>query len=199
MASGKLWDNLGSTTFVTTKGGADKTRLSKRGEWRRRIAESSDDELDFLSSSSRSDDVEQLTAAKSKLKTKKQLGKAVIQGQEADCRPDHPPKRKLPNFKKITNAAPGGTSTSRGGTSNATHKAPKQTKSYGILATLHDNKNERLSGPSDGPSSDKDSFDGSTYASISPQQKARKFPGLTLSPLRSVIRTRHTLTLPGAA
>lgn len=161
MNSGKLWDDLGSTTFVTTKGGPEKaksfTHNAKRQELSRKIAESSDDELDFLSSSSKSDNI---IPTRRKPRVKKQLEKASIQGREADHHPDYPPKKKFPDFKKIRKAVPGegGSSTSRSKTSNTTHRAPKQTKSYGILATLHDNENERLSPLSDGPSSDKDSL-----------------------------------------
>lgn len=146
MSSGKLWDDFGSTTF---------TNNTKRKEFWRKIAESSDDELDFLSSGSRSDDVVP-TRSKPRAK-KKQPGKA---GLEVDHHPSNPPKKKFPDFKKITNAVSeeGCSSTSRSKTSNTTQKASKKTKSYGILATLHDNENERLSTLSDGLSSDKDSL-----------------------------------------
>ena len=169
MSSGKLWDDLGSTAFVTTKGGPEKaktfTHSAKRRELSRKIAESSDDELDFLSSSSKSDNV---VPTRRKPRVKKQLGKASIQGREADHHPDHPPKKKFPDFKKITKAVPeeGGSSTFRSKTSNTTHRAPKQTKSYGILAALHDNENERLSPLSDGLSSDKDSLVDYTHSLI---------------------------------
>src|SRR5579863_1140262 len=101
MGSGKLCEDLGSTTFVTNKNDTTKTtpptRNAKRRELRRKIDESSDDELDFLSSSSRSDDVEQRIPTKSKPRTKKrQSGKAVI--QDADHHPDQLAKKKLPNF-----------------------------------------------------------------------------------------------------
>jgi hypothetical protein len=169
MSSGKLWDDLGSTTFVTTKGGPEKAKSftddAKRRELSRKIAESSDDELDFLSSSSRSDNV---VPTRRKPRVKKQLGKASIQGREVDHHPDCPPKKKFPDFKKITKAVPeeASSSTSRSKTSNTTHRAPKQTKSYGILATLHDNENERLFPLSDGLSSDKDSLVDYTHPSI---------------------------------
>jgi hypothetical protein len=158
MSSGKLWDDLGSTTFVNTKDGPEAksfTDNAKRKELWRKIAESSDDELDFLSSGSRSDDVV-TTRSKPRAK-KKQPGKA---GLEVVNHPNYAPKKKFPDFKKITNAGPeeGCSSTSRSKTSNTTQKASKQTKSYGILATLHDNENERLSAVSDGLSSDKDSL-----------------------------------------
>jgi hypothetical protein len=121
----------------------------------RKITESSDDELDFLSSSSRSDDVVP-TRGKPRAK-KKQPGKT---GLDVDHHPSYPPKKKFPDFKKITNAVSEGgcSSTSRSKISNTTQKASKKTKTYGILATLHDNENEQLSTVSDGLSSDKDSL-----------------------------------------
>jgi hypothetical protein len=182
MSSGKLWDDLGSTAFVNT-GGPDKAKSStdnaKRTALRKKIDESSDDELDFLSSGSRSDNVIP-TRNKPRAK-KKQPGKAFVQGQEVDHHPDYPPpKMKFPDFKKITHAAPeeGSSSTPRGKTSKTKQKTSKQTKEYGILATLHDNENKRPPALSDGLSSDKDLFP------VSPQQGAQQFPGLALSPLR---------------
>jgi hypothetical protein len=182
MGSGKLWDDLGSTAFVNTDG-PDKAKSStdnpKRKALRKRIDESSDDELDFLSSGSRSDDVIP-TRNKPRAK-KKQPGKAFAQGQEVDHHPDYPPpKMKFPDFKKITRAAPeeGSSSTPRSKTSKSKQKTSKQTKEYGILATLHDHENERLPALSDGLSSDKDLFH------VSPQQEVQQFPGLALSPLR---------------
>ena len=191
MGPGKLWDDLGSTTFVTIKNDAEgtmpSTRNAKRRELERKMNESSDDELDFLSSSSRSDDVEQPIPTKRKPRLKKkQPEKAVIQGREADYHPDGP-KKKLPDFKKIVNTVQeGSSSTSRSKTSSTTQKALMQTRSYGMLATLHDNENGRLSWPSDGLSSDEDSSVDRTHSSIqvSSQREIQKFPGLRLSPLR---------------
>jgi hypothetical protein len=182
MSSGKLWDDLGSTGFVNTDGpdnAEPSTDNTKRTALRKRIAESSDDELDFLSSGSRSDDVIP-TRNKPRAK-KKQPGKAFVQGREVDHHPDYPPpKMKFPDFKKITHAASeeGSSSTPRSKTSKTKQKTSKQTKEYGILATLHDNENERLPALSDGLSSDKDLFH------VSPQRGVQQFPGLALSPLR---------------
>jgi hypothetical protein len=182
MSSGKLLDFLGSTAFVNTDG-PDKAKSStdnaKRTALRKRIDESSDDELDFLSSGSRSDDVIP-TRNKPRAK-KKQPAKAFVQGREMDHHPDYPPpKVKFPDFKKISHAAPeeGSSSTPRSKTSKTKQKTSKQTKEYGILATLHDNENKRLPAMSDGLSSDKDLFH------VSPQRGVQQFPGITLSPLR---------------
>jgi len=203
-ASGKLWDDLGSTTFVTTenkKNDPEKTRTStrdaKRRALRKRIVESSDDELDFLSSSSRSDDVEQLVPTKSKPRAKKKHpAKVTIQGEEVDYHPDYLPKRKLPDFKKITNAAAetpeGGSSASQSKTPNARQQSLNPTKSYGILATLHDNENKRLSAPSDGLSSDNGSL-------ADQQREVQKFPGRALSPLRSCDRDSPPADTPGGS
>jgi hypothetical protein len=194
MGSGKLWDDLGSTTFVTAKNDAEETRPSARSAKGREISRntvgSSDDELDFLSSSSRSEDVEELVPAKDKPKTrKKQLGGTIIQGRELYYHPDYLPKKKLPDFKKVTNAVPEerSSSTCRGKTSSAIKKAPKQARSYGMLAALHDNENGRLPSLSDGPTSDEDPLVDDTHLSIqvSPQPEVQKFPGLALSPLRA--------------
>jgi len=194
MGSGKLWDDLGSTTFVTAKNDAEETRPSARNAKRREISRntvgSSDDELDFLSSSSRSEDVEELVPTKNKPRTKKkQLGGTIIQGREMDYHPDYLPKKKLPDFKKVTNAVPEERSSSacRSKTSSTIKKAPKQARSYGMLAALHDNENGRLSSPSNGPTSDEDSLVDDTHMSIqvSSQPEVRKFPGLALSPLRA--------------
>lgn len=181
MNSGKLWDDFGSTAFVNTD--SDKAKSStdnaKHTALRKRIAESSDDELDFLSSSSRSDDVIP-TRNKPRAK-KKQPGKAFVQGREVDHHPDYPPpKKKFPDFKKITRTASeeGSSSTPRSKTSKTKQKLSKQAKEYDILATLHDNENERLPTLSDGLSSDKDS------SHVSPQRGVQQFPGLALSPLR---------------
>ena len=195
MGSGKLWDDLGSTTFVTAKNDAEEpgpsARNAKRREFSRKTVGSSDDELDFLSSSSRSEDVEELVPTKNKPRTKKkQLGKTIIQEREVDYHPDYLPKKKLPDFKKkVTNAVPEERSSSacRSKTPSTTKKAPKQARSYGMLAALHDNENGRLSSPSSGPSSDEDSLVDDTYMSIqgSSQREVQTFPGLTLSPLRA--------------
>ena len=211
MGSGKLWDDLGSTTFVTAKTDAEETRPSARNTKRREIPRktvgSSDDELDFLSSSSRSEDVEELVPIKSKPRTKKkQLGKAIIQGREVDYHPDYLPKKKLPDFKKVTNAVPEEASSSacRNKTPSTTKVAPKQARSYGMLAALHDNENGRLSSPSDRdrPSSDEDSLVVDTHLSIqgSSQRELQTFPGLTLSPLRTGNQgSPHTDTPRGRA
>lgn len=141
------------------------------------MSESSDDEIDFLSSGSRSDDV---IPTRNKPRTKKrQPGKSFVQGRELDHHPDYPPpKRKFPDFKKITPAAPeeGCSSTPQSKTSKAKQKISKPTKEYGILATLHGNEN-RLPALSDGLSFDKDLFH------TSPQRGVQQFPGLSLSPL----------------
>jgi hypothetical protein len=183
VGSGKLWDDLGSTTFVTTKSDARNSRLSaKRRELARKIAESSDDELDFLSSGSRSDDVEDSIPSKSRHRSKKkQPGDSIVQRQESDCHPSYTPKRKPPNSIKSRNPVPGeeSSSTSRSKASNASKKTPKQTKSYGIISRLHNNENERLSGQS----SDECSLDDSAHPSTR-RREIQKFPGLTLSPLR---------------
>ena len=182
MNSGKLWNDLGSTAFVNTDG-PDKanssTDTAKRTALRKKMAESSDDELDFLSSGSRSDDVIP-TRNKPRAK-KKQPVKAFVQGREVDHHPDYPPpKRKFPDFKKITRATPeeGSLSTPRSKTFKTKQETSKQTKEYGILATLHDNENNRPPALSDGLSSDKD------LSHVSPQQEVQQFPGLALSPLR---------------
>ena len=194
MGSGTLWDDLGSTTFVTAANDAENTGSftynAKRRESFRKIVESPDDELDFLSSGSRSDDVEQQIPIKSKPRTKKkQPGKAIILGRTANYHPDHLLKKKLPDFKKITAAAPeqGRSSTPRSKTFKATQKALKQTKSYGMLATLHNNENERLSQLSDGSSSDNGHLGEYIHPLIhvSPQWEIQKFPGLTFSPLQA--------------
>ena len=185
MGSGKLWEDFGSTTYVTNKNDATKTtpsiRNAKRRELRRKIDESSSDELDFLSSGSRSDDVDQLIPTKSKPRTRK---KQFV--EDVDHRPDHVPKKKLPDFKKITNVVQeeGSSSTSRSKTSNTTKDTLKQTMSYGILATLHDNENVQPSWPSDGLLSDKVD-DTHLSTKVFSQREIQKFPGLALSPLRA--------------
>ena len=193
MGSGKLWDNLGSTAFVNTDG-PDKTKSStdqtKRMALRRRVAESSDDEIDFLSSGSRSDNIIP-TRNKSRAK-KKQPDKAPVQGRKVD-HPDYPPpKMKFPDFKKIVHAAPeeGNSSTPGSKTSKAKQEISKQTEEYGILATLHDNENKRLPAQSDKLSSDKDLFH------VSPQGGVQLFPGLTLSPLRGSDQGATNLDTP---
>jgi hypothetical protein len=198
MSSGKLWDDLGSTAFVNTDG-PDKAKSSvdnaKRTalKLRKTIDESSDDELDLLSSGSRSDDVIQ-TRNKPNAK-KKQPGKAFVQEREVDHHPDYPPpKTKFPDFKKITRKAPeeGTSSTPQRKTSTKTkQKTSKQTKEHGILATLHGNENKRLPTLSDGLSSDKDLFHGS------PQRGVQQFPGHTLSPLGSDQGATHLDTPRG--
>ncbi|KAI0305986.1 hypothetical protein B0F90DRAFT_951504 [Multifurca ochricompacta] len=182
---GKLWDNLGSTKF--SRGNVVKTNplttSAKRSDLFRKMIESSDDELDFLSSGSRSDDVEETHSSKSKRRAKKQTEKLIVPGLELIYHPDYLPKRKLPDFKKITVVSEEeGPSTSRGNISDAARKPLKQTKSYEILATLHNNENERLPKLS----SDEDSLGDPTQLSsrVSPHPKVRKFPGLALSPLR---------------
>jgi hypothetical protein len=180
MSSGKLWDDLGSTAFVDTGGPGNAkstTDTTKRMKLRKKMDESSDDELDFLSSGSRSDDVVE-TGSKPRAK-KKQPGKASIQGRQVDHHLDYPPKKKFPDFKKITHTAPeeGSSSTSQGQTFKIKQKTSKQTKEYEILATLHDNEN-KLPALSDGLSSDE-------LIHASPQRGVQQFPGLTLSPLRT--------------
>ena len=179
MNSGKLWDDLGSTAFVNTDG-PDKAKTSinnaKRMALRKKMDESSDDELDFLSSGSRSDDVIP-TRSKPRAK-KKQPEKAFVQGREVAHRPDYPPpKKKFPDFKKITHTSQEdrSSSTPQSKTSKTKQKTSEQTKEYEILATLRGNENKRFP---DGLSSDKDLFHGS------PQQGVQQFPGLALSPLR---------------
>ena len=180
MSSGGLWDDLGSTAFVNTDS-SDKAKPSannaKRTALRKKIAESSDDELDFLSSGSKSDDA--IPTRNKPGAKKKQPGKAFVQGREVDHHPNYPPpKKKFPDFKKITHAAleEGSSSTPRIKTSKIKQKVSKQSKEYEILATFHDNEN--LHAPSDGFSSDRDLFH------VSPQGAVQQFPGLTLSPLR---------------
>jgi len=180
MSLGKLWDDLGSTAFVNT-GSPDKAKSSTDNATalRKKIAESSDDELDFLSSSSRSGDV--ISIRNKPRAKKKQSGKAFVQGREVHHHPDYPPpKMKFPDFKRITHAAPEdeSSSTPRSKTSKTNQKTSKQTKEYGISATLHDNKDKRLPALSDELPSDKDLFH------VSPQRGAQQFPGLALSPLR---------------
>lgn len=185
VGSGKLWDDLGSTTFVTKSDARKAEPSEKRKVLSRRIAESSDDELDFLSSGSRSDDVEESFPSKSRRRSKRgQPGNAIVKEQELDYYPGYPPKRKLPNFKKLSNPVPGegSSSTSRSKISDASKKALEQTKSYEILATLHNNENERFSGQS----SDEDSLGDCAHPStrLFPRQEIQKFPGLAMSPLR---------------
>jgi hypothetical protein len=176
MNSGKLWDDLGSTNFVNTDGPDN----AKRAALCKKMDESSDDEIDFLSSGSRSDDV---IPTRSKPRTKKkQPEKAFVRGREVDHHPNYPPpKKKFPDFKKIkhTSTEDGSSSTPQSKTSETKQKTSKQTKEYEILATLHGNENKRLPALSDGLSSDKDLFHGS------PQQGVQQFPGLALSPLRA--------------
>lgn len=173
MNSGKLWDNLGSTPFVNTDGPDNAKRALHK-----KMDESSDDEIDFLSSGSRSDNAIP-TRSKSRTK-KKQPEKALVQGREVDHRPIYsPPKKKYPDFKKITRTSPadGSSSTPQSKTPKTKQKTSKQTKEYVILATLPGNENKRLPALPDGLPSDKDLFH------CSPQQQ--QFPGLALSPLRA--------------
>ncbi|KAH9000210.1 RTC4-like domain-containing protein [Lactarius akahatsu] len=159
--SGKLWDDLGSTQFVTSKSGAGETRPrtnAKRKLIRGRSIGSSDDddedELDFLSSGSRSEDVEETSPCKGKRRAMKgQPKKAVVQGQELNYLPGYPPKRKYPNFKKLPKE--GGVSTSRNKLPDVSQEVPKQISSDGILPTL-----SRLSGTS----SDEGAFVGDTHS-----------------------------------
>lgn len=182
----ELWDDIGSTTFVSDKNDVTKTtpstRSAKRRELRKKIDESSDDELDFLSSGSRSDDIDQSIPTKSKPRTRK---KQFVKGEDVD----HLPKKKLPDFKKIVNVVQeeGSSSTSRSKTSDTTKDTLNQTTSYGILATLHDNENGQPSWPSDGLLSDKDPLVDDTHLStqVFSQREIQKFPGLALSPLRA--------------
>lgn len=190
MSSGKLWDDLGSTAFVNTDS-SDKAKPStnnaKRMALRKKIAESSDDELDLLSSGSRSDDA--IPTRNKPGAKKKQPDIAFVQEREVDHHPDYPPpKKKFPNFKKITHESleEGSSSTPRSKTSKAKQKASKQTKEYEILATLHDNENLHAHGLS----SDKDLFH------VSPQGAVQQFPGLTLSPLRGSDRGATHLDTP---
>jgi len=188
MGSGKLWDDLGSTPFVTDNNDATKatpTPNAKRRELRKKIDESSDDELDFLSSDSRSDDVDQLITTKSKPRTRK---KQFVKGEDVGHRPDYLAKKKLSDFKKIIDVVQeeGSSSTSRSKTSNTTKGTLKQTTSYGILATLHDNENGQPPWPSDGLLSDNNSLVDDTHLSTQVlQRETQKFPGLALSPLRA--------------
>jgi hypothetical protein len=144
VGSGKLWDDLGSTQFVTSKSGPVETN-AKRNALRGRIigsSEEDDDELDFLSSGSRSEEFEETSPSKGKRKvTKGRLRKAIVQGQELDYHPGYPPKKKFPDFKKLSKE--GGVSTSRSKLSDVSQEVPKQTKSHGILPTI-----SRLSGTS---------------------------------------------------
>ena len=183
MSSGKLWDDLGSTAFVNTDGpekANSSTDNSKCTALRKKMDESSDDELDFLSSSSRSDVVVP-TRSKPQAK-KKQPRKDFTREREVDHHPDYPPpKKRFPDFKKIKQAAPeeGSSSTPRSKVSKTKQSTSKQTKEYDILATLHDNENKRLPALSDGLSSDNDSIH------VSSQRGVKQFPGLALSPLRA--------------
>ncbi|KAI9440454.1 RTC4-like domain-containing protein [Lactarius indigo] len=159
--SGKLWDDLGSTQFVTSKSGAGEIRPpnAKRNVMRGRIIGSSDgdddeDELDFLSSGSRSDDVEETSPCKGKRRAMKgQPKKAVVRGQELNYLPGYPPKRKYPNFKKLSKE--GSVSMARNKLSDISQEVPKQTSSDGILPT-----HSRLSGTS----SDEGVFVGDTHS-----------------------------------
>jgi hypothetical protein len=189
MGSGKLWGDLGSTAFVTDKNDATKatpsTRNAKRRELRRKIDESSDDELDFLSSGSRSDDVDQLIPTKNKPRSRK---KQFVKGGDVDHRPDHLAKKKLPDSKKVNVVQEeGSSSTSRSKTFDTTKDTLKQTTSYGIPATLRGNENGQPPWPSDGLLSDKDSLVDDTHLStqVFSQRETQKFPGLALSPLRA--------------
>jgi hypothetical protein len=174
MNPGKLWDDLGTTAFVNTNGSDNANRAALR----KKMDQSSDDELDLLSSGSRSDDV---IPTRSKPRTKKkQPEKAFVQGRELDHHPI-PLKKRYPDFKKITRTSQegGSLSTPQSKTPKTKQNSPKQTKEYETLAILHGNENKRLPALSDGLSSDKDLFHGS------PQQRVQQFPGLALSPLRA--------------
>jgi hypothetical protein len=131
VGSGKLWDDLGSTQFVTSRSGAVETGpLSKRNASRGRITGSSDDdddELDFLSSGSRSEEVEEPSPRKGKRRvTKGRPRKAAVQEQEPGYHPGYPPKRKLPDFKKKSKPEEGGVSTSRSKLPDISQEVPEE-------------------------------------------------------------------------
>jgi hypothetical protein len=132
VGSGRLWDDLGSTQFVETRPHAERNAL------RGRIIGSSDDdedELDFLSSGSRSEDVEETSPPRKDKRSamKGRPRKAVVQEQEPGYRPGYAPKRKLPDFKKVTKPKEAGASTSR---NKLSQELPERTKSHQTLSRL---------------------------------------------------------------
>ena len=187
VGSGKLWDDLGSTQFVTSRNGAVETgSLAKRNTSRGRIIGSSDDddedELDFLSSGSRSEDVEEPSLRKGKGRiTKGRIRKAAVQEQEPGYHPGFPPKRKLPDFKKKSKPEEGGVSTSRSKLSDVLQEVSERTKSHKTHPTL-----PRLSGTS----SESSDFNQATpRAKHSKSRIPEKFP--TLDPLSISDSTTH--------
>lgn len=186
VGSGKLWDDLGSTQFVTSKSGAVGTGPhAKRNVLRGRIIGSSDDdddELDFLSSGSRSEEVEEPSLRKDKGRvTKGRPRKAAVQEQEPGYHPGYPPKRKLPDFKKKSKPEEGGVSTSRSKLSDVSQEVPERTKSHKTLPTP-----SRLSGTS----SESSDFNQATpRAKHSKSRIPEKFP--TLDPLSISDSTTH--------
>ncbi|KAF8260688.1 RTC4-like domain-containing protein [Lactarius quietus] len=144
VGSGKLWDDLGSTQFVTSRSGAVETGPhAKRNALRGRIIGSSDDdddddELDFLSSGSRSEDVEETSPRKGKRRVMKGRPRkaAVQEQQESGYHPGFPQTRKLPDFKKVAKPKEGGVSTSRNKLSGVSPEVPEQSKSRGTLPSL---------------------------------------------------------------
>jgi hypothetical protein len=184
--SGKLWDDLGSTQFVTSRSGAVETGpLSKRNASRGRITGSSDDdddELDFLSSGSRSEEVEEPSLRKGKGRvTKGRPRKAAVQEQEPGYHPGYPTKRKLPDFKKKSKPEEGGVSTSRSKLPDISQEVPERAKSHRTLPT-----HSRLSGTS----SESSDFNQATpRAKHSKGRVPEKFP--TLDPLSISDSTTH--------
>lgn len=185
VGSGKLWDDLGSTQFVTSRNGAVETGpLAKRNASRGRMIGSSDDdddELDFLSSGSRSEDVEEPSPRKGKGRiTKGRIRKAAVQEQEPGYHPGFPPKRKLPDFKKKSKEE-GIVSTSRSKLSDVLQEVSERKKSHKTLPTL-----SRLSGTS----SESSDFNQATpRAKHSKSRIPEKFP--TLDPLSISDSTAH--------
>ena len=134
VGSGKLWDDLGSTQFVETRPHAGRNALRGRSIG---SSEDDDDELDFLSSGSRSEDVEETSPRKDKRSVMKgRPRKAVVQEQEPGYRPGYAPKRKLPDFKKVTKPKEAGVSTSRNKLSDVSHEVSERTKSHQSLSRL---------------------------------------------------------------
>ena len=177
---GKLWDDLGSTQFVETRPHAKRNAL-RGGITGSSDADDDEDELDFLSSGSRSEDAEETSPRKGKRGVMKgRPRKAVVQEQESGYGPGYRSKGKLPDFKK-TKPKEAGVSTSRNKLSNFSQEVPEQTKSHKTLPTL-----SRLSGISS---------DSSDYNQETPRAKhskgriPEKFP--TLDPLSISDSTTH--------
>ncbi|KAI0272718.1 hypothetical protein BC834DRAFT_360657 [Gloeopeniophorella convolvens] len=176
---GVLWDDLGATNFVTSGAGPSKSKSTDHNAKRKalvdKMRQSSDDELDFLSSGSLSEDAD-VAASKKERKSKKQHSeKVIVDGQELTYHPNFFPQRKLPDFKKKKDST---AAEEQSSSASRTPKPSKIAKQYSVLAALHNNENTILSASSS---------DAGHVEDVFPQsgRKIRNFPGLTLSPLRA--------------